>query len=146
MSFYITLPSNVTNNENDDNRVSHYNTYLQRPLLLYGPWEVAIVKIIYTNTLEQSANQNNEIFYFYTDFIEEQILGDTRAQLLDVIGNTGTENSMVTVQFTNPHYVTCSKSIIRSIWLGTRDSVGEYIKFRTNSRLIVKLHFRPKLV
>ena len=51
MSFYVTLPSNASMNVYKNNLISDFRTDLLVPLKLDGPWEVALTKIIYRNSL-----------------------------------------------------------------------------------------------
>ena len=49
-SFYITLPSNASNEIYSDNKISNYRVKLARPLSLRGAWEVALIEIQYPKT------------------------------------------------------------------------------------------------
>lgn len=86
----------------------------------------------------------NEAFFVYTDIIEEQIVGDTKAPLLDTVALKGDIDEAITVDFLNPHYVNLIKSDIPSIHITIKDSAGENIHFKNLAKVIVKLHFRPK--
>lgn len=165
MSFYLTLPSNVKEGELDmENKVSNYKTYLESPLNLYGTWEVAVVKLIYSNSFYALRHKiENGVYvedqdsiepyskpkalFIYTDFIEDQIVGNTASPLLEVVGtSTQAKDETITLNIVNPHYVKINRSNITNIRIMTRDNTGEFVQFLPNSLYILKLHFRPKMV
>lgn len=86
----------------------------------------------------------NEFFFFYTDIIEDQYVGDSKAKLLDTMSLRGEKGESVSVAIASPHYVDLTVTEVTSININIRDSMGEYIHFDNLSRVIVKLHFRPK--
>lgn len=86
----------------------------------------------------------NEAFFIYSDIIEEQFVGDTKAPLLDTVALKGNIDEAITIDFLNPHYVNLIKSDISSIQITIKDSAGENIHFKNLAKVIVKLHFRPK--
>ena len=50
-SFYLVLPSNSSRNFYPDNTMSHYTTRLSKTIELEGgPWECALVEILFTKT------------------------------------------------------------------------------------------------
>lgn len=87
---------------------------------------------------------SNEAFFIYTDIIEEQIVGDTKAPLLDTVSLKGLIDEAITIDIPNPNYVNVIKSDIASIHISIKDSEGENIHFTNLAKVIVKLHFRPK--
>ena len=81
----------------------------------------------------------------YCDIIEPQTVGDTIAPLLRTICKTGEFNRTTEKIFINPHYLAVNKSFINTINIDVRDPSGEQAKFQSNlSKILVKLHFRPK--
>jgi len=48
--FYMTLPSDV-NMETYSNTAANWTTKLKKPVQLTGQWEVAVVELIYPNSL-----------------------------------------------------------------------------------------------
>jgi hypothetical protein len=47
MSFYLTLPSNASQNDYPDNTKTHFKTKLKVPVYLEGTYEVALVELLY---------------------------------------------------------------------------------------------------
>ena len=82
--------------------------------------------------------------YIYADFIEDQFVGDTKAKLLETVSVRGKEDETVSVDIINPNYVDISKSMLTTINIMIKDSLGEFIHFSNLSRVVVKLHFKPK--
>ena len=85
-----------------------------------------------------------ESMFIYTDIIDDQIVGDTKAKLLDTLSIKGSRDEVVTIEVENPNYVNVGKSEINSINITLRDSTGSLIHFTKFAKFIVKLHFRPK--
>lgn len=89
--------------------------------------------------------QINEAFFIYTDIIEDQIVGDTKAKLLDTISIKGSaHNEAVSIDIQNPNYVNLSLKEFSNIYISIKDSFGDSIRFSNLSKVIIKLHFRPK--
>lgn len=106
--------------------------------------------VIYSNTqpLEiqklDKTIQKTDTLFIYTDFIEDQFVGDTKAKLLDTVSIQGEKDETITVSLTNPNYVDVSKSLMSTINIMIKDSLGDFIHFSNLSRVIIKLHFKPK--
>ena len=47
MSFYITLPSNASQSDYENNTKTHFKTKLKVPIYLDGIYEVALVELLY---------------------------------------------------------------------------------------------------
>lgn len=86
----------------------------------------------------------NENMFIYTDIIEDQYVGNTRAKLLETIAISGYPGQASTTVFNNPHYVDVCKNYIETIQISIKDSAGINIHFQKFAKLIIKLHFRPK--
>jgi len=95
-----------------------------------------VVKNIKVNT--------NESMFIYTDIIEDQYVGDTKAKLLDTLSIKGTRDEVVTIEVENPNYVNVNKSEINAINITLRDSTGTLLHFTKFAKFIIKLHFKPK--
>ena len=81
--------------------------------------------------------------YVYTNIIEPQLVGTTKAQLLAVIP-AGERNELSTRYATNPiQYVPLRYDQLEMIEINIRDSVGDPIPF-TSGHSVVKLHIRLK--
>lgn len=93
---------------------------------------------------DQDLLNRNEFFFFYTNFIEDQYVGDSKNKLLDTVALKGNKGEPVSISLNSPHYVGVSMTEIPSINIEIKDSTGENILFDRYSRVIVKLHFRPK--
>jgi hypothetical protein len=48
--------------------------------------------------------------FIYSDIIEDQIVGDTKAKLLDTLSLKGSRDEVVTIEVENPKYVNLGKS------------------------------------
>lgn len=62
MSFYVTLPSDSSMGLFTDNTVSEFTTQLQTPIVLNGPYEVALVEFTYDHCWDVDMG---ELVYFY---------------------------------------------------------------------------------
>ena len=83
MSFYVTLPSN-SSMKIFDNTISNFTTQLQIPIKLHGPYEVALVEIIYDHLWDVDVGK---LTYIHADKIEFQVPllhqdGETLEQLI----------------------------------------------------------------
>lgn len=87
---------------------------------------------------------HNEFFFFYTDIITDQYVGDIRSKLLETMAIEGVREKSVTIVNSNPNYVDVAYTEIPTINITIKNSLGENIRFNHFSRVIVKLHFRPK--
>jgi hypothetical protein len=94
----------------------------------------------------KSIIHKNESFYFYTDIIDYQFVGDTKAPLLTTASIIGEPGNAIQIFFENPQYVDVNKSELFTINIQIKNSQDEFIRFSNNSlsNVIVKLHFRPK--
>ena len=81
--------------------------------------------------------------FIYSDVIDTQIVGDSRTRLLRVINVSSKYKEVVSRVYDNPDYLPVSSREINSIKIILRDDTGQKIFF-TNSKVIVKLHFRKK--
>ena len=88
--------------------------------------------------------QKNDTIFIYTNIIEEQYIGDTKAQLLETVSIRGQKNETITVDIVNPNYVNLALSELSTINIVLKNSEGENIRFTSLSKVIVKLHFKPK--
>lgn len=87
---------------------------------------------------------NADSLWIYTDIIHDQFVGDVKVPLLDNIALAGIEkNQTKTVEIKNPIYVRLKKTMISTINIAIKDSLGEPIHFTNLAKVIVKLHFRP---
>lgn len=87
---------------------------------------------------------SNEYFFIYTDIIVDQYVGDSKSKLLDTLALEGKKGEAVTITPNNPHYVDVNMNEISTINITIRNSVGIKVHFDNFSRVVVKLHFRPK--
>ena len=98
----------------------------------------------FSNKFKDIKVNTNVSMFIYTDIIEDQIVGDTKAKLLDTLSIKGGRDEVVTIEVENPNYVNVNKSEINSINISLRDSTGDYIHFTKFATFILKLHFRHK--
>ena len=107
-------------------------------------------KVIYTKekplkiTAPSAKAQKTDSMFIYTDIIEDQYVGDTKAPLLDTVSISGGQDESITVNINNPNYVRVSKSEISTINIMLKNSFGEFIPFTNLAKVIVKLHFKPR--
>ena len=84
-----------------------------------------------------------EALYIYCDIIDYQFVGDTKSQLLRTVVVSNNYNSLVSVNYENPHYVSLNQNQINSINIDIRSDTGDHVHF-LEGKVIIKLHFRPK--
>ena len=114
------------------NGISTQNTLLNQTL------------ISFSSALQNMPIYRNESFYIYCDIVEDQFVGDSKVNLLDTYAIQGRSGETLTIRFPNPHYVNVGKSIINTINISIKNSIGNLIQFADLTETIVKLHFRPK--
>lgn len=88
--------------------------------------------------------QKSDTIFVYSNIIQEQFVGDTKAQLLETVSIHGRRNETLTVDIQNPNYVNLAVSELSTINIILKNSEGENIHFTNLSKVIVKLHFKPK--
>ncbi len=81
--------------------------------------------------------------FVYTDIIEYNIVGDTRAPLLRNVSVEGEYGDIITKTYDSPHYVPLKQKFLNTVNINIRDDVGHYIPF-IGGKVIVKLHFRKR--
>lgn len=86
MSFYVTLPSNVKDDEFKNNRTTNFTTRLKAPKHFSSLYEVALVEIIYNQTWKVDLGK---IIIHHRDTMKEYTLaaidGETYPSLIDRI-------------------------------------------------------------
>lgn len=115
----------------------------------------------YTPTIEPYASESNTTFtnslhficipaklmlhpgmaYVYSDIVEQQYVGNTKASLCRVVHFPAGEK---VISFPNVHYLTMSKSHLNSIRIYIRDVRGHPYPF-TSGTAVCKVHIRRKL-
>lgn len=87
----------------------------------------------------------NENLFLYTNIIEEVHVGSEMLKLLKVIPVTKEFDEVCSEIFYFPHYVNLDTRFVDRVRLYLCDSEGNKIRFTDeHSRVIYKLHFRPK--
>jgi hypothetical protein len=93
MSFYVTLPSNVNDDEFKNNRTTNFTTRLKSPKHFNTLYEVALVEIIYNQTWKVDLGQ---IIIHHRETQKEYNLtaidGETYPSLIDRINNILRDN------------------------------------------------------
>lgn len=81
--------------------------------------------------------------FVYTDFVQDQRVGDQMAPILRMTDYSGNQNELVIKTFDNPHYIKLSKDYIDNIRIYMKSEIGEELPltFGTTS---CTLHFREK--
>ena len=101
--------------------------------------------------LEEKFNLTSPIyllgtFYVYTDIIDNQFVGNTKAPLLKtIVINYNNSQSISWSHYDNPQYLEVNKTEINSILIDIRDEFGDKILFDAGT-FTIKLHFRTKNV
>lgn len=81
--------------------------------------------------------------FVYTNIIEYNTVGDTRAPLLRTVNIEGEYGDTVTKTYVSPHYVPLKQKLVSTIEIDIRDDTGQHIPF-IGGKVIVKLHFRKQ--
>ena len=87
-------------------------------------------------------NSINNLF-IYTDILEHEIVGDTRAPLLRVVNVENRNGDQLSLHYDTPHYKRVQTKVFDTIEIDIRDGTGELIPF-TRGTLILTLHFKRK--
>ena len=84
------------------------------------------------------------ILYICADCIEQQLVGDVQAQLLqNVCINNADSNNMQTSSFESPHYISVTKRDFDTIKIDIRGETGRKLPFQFGY-VVVKLNFKLK--
>jgi hypothetical protein len=79
--------------------------------------------------------------FVYTDLIQPQFVGDTKAPLLRIVAMSDTNHGKVqSTAFQNVHYLPLAKYAFDTIEILLKDHAGENLPFATGT-LTVTLHF-----
>lgn len=81
--------------------------------------------------------------YVYCDLVENQVIGNIRAQLLQIVPIEGKNGDMITKTFYSPHYVPVLKKSFDSIEISIKDDTNKNVGFEYG-KCVIKLHFRKK--
>ena len=81
--------------------------------------------------------------YIYSDIVESQYVGDTKAPLLRIVPMKITDEPYHGVDFSNVHYINLLRKSFNSVQITIKSSTGEPFPF-ISGRSMVKLHFRKK--
>ena len=81
--------------------------------------------------------------YVYSDIVEHQIVGDTRAPLLRTVAVQNRYGKDISINYERPHYIPVKQKLFQEIEIDIRDSAGRKIPFQ-RGRVVVKLHFRKR--
>ena len=89
-----------------------------------------------------NVNLGFDILYIYTDCVEQQLVGDVQAQLLqNLCVNNFDSIPIQTTSFESPHYIPLARKDFDTIEINIRDETGRKVPFQFG-RVVVKLHFR----
>jgi len=86
------------------------------------------------------------ILYIYTDIIEFQYVGDTKAQLIATIPVNLKQNEKIcSFTFVNPLFYDVNTNKIESIHITIKDDQNQFIKFKDGeNKVLIKLEFKQK--
>lgn len=79
--------------------------------------------------------------FVYCDIIENQIVGNVRAPLLQIVPIKGIHNEVTTHSFLTPHYVPVLKKTFDTIQISIKNDENSFVLFEYG-KTIVKLHFK----
>jgi hypothetical protein len=81
--------------------------------------------------------------FVYSDILEPQIVGDTIAPLLRIVGieDVSLYGKIIVKTYDNPHYVPILKRRFETVEIEIRDSEGKPAPFEYGP-VVLKLHFR----
>lgn len=80
-------------------------------------------------------------FFVYCDLIQNQIVGNIRAPLLQIVPIKGSHNELVMHSFTTPHYVPVLKKSFDTVEISIKNDLNTLVPFDFG-KTIVKLHFK----
>lgn len=83
-----------------------------------------------------------DALYVYSDIVDPQIVGDTKAPLLGVAPVSYEADQMKYWQFNPPYYIPLAKTSFDTIEILICNDKGEKIEFASSSKVICRLHFR----
>lgn len=83
--------------------------------------------------------------YVYCDLVEQQVVGNTLAQLLRTVSVDGDFNSITTTIYNPPHYVPLLRKEFDQIEINIKDDSDRPIRFEFG-KIIMKLHLRRKKI
>ena len=114
------------------------------PMLLFGSDTWHSMKTSGVGARRALLNDIHSI-YVYSDVIDYQIVGNTRATLMGVIPVTGKHRQQQAWQFNPLQYISVSKKSVSSIQLQLCTPQGDPIPFMSGDTLC-RLHFRRKIL
>ena len=79
--------------------------------------------------------------YVYSNIVESQIVGDTRAQLLRMVSAQGKDGAIITRTFSNPHYLPLALNEFETVEIVIRDDSGRKVSFE-RGRVVITLDFK----
>lgn len=98
----------------------------------------------YTSTERSRFMQDFTAIFCYSDIVEMQNVGDTRARLLRIVPVTGTVGQVVYHTFDTPTYLKISRTVFQSIEIELRDDTGDYVQFEYG-KVIATMHLRKSI-
>lgn len=116
------------------------NGRIARMLGFEGDYKVIRGQVI--PPLTYNLNPINNLF-IYSDILEHEIVGDSRAPLLRVVNVEHRNGEQVSIHYDTPHYKRIQTKVFDTVEIDIRDGTGESIPF-TRGTLILTLHFRRK--
>jgi hypothetical protein len=88
--------------------------------------------------------QDFSAMYCYSDIVDYQYVGDTRAQLLRIVPVSGRSGQVVYHHFDSPIYVKVIRSTFQSIEIEIRQDTGALVQF-SYGKVVLVLHFRKAI-
>lgn len=92
---------------------------------------------------DPSVVANSATLFVYSDIVEHQFVGDTKAPLLRTSPLCDKSRDVKALTFQRPFYLTVKKNYINSIRIELRNDAGELVHFQTGKSILV-LHFRKR--
>lgn len=134
MSLYMIANSNYSDNYFPTNTESDFRVHLNNPLILNGPWKVALVECEMNSSLS-----NQESVFLYSNICDDSIVNGYKKPLLRRILNNGPGNWCNI--FETPHYMTVKVQEITDIHFYITDAKDQIVSF-IDQPLTLTLHFK----
>jgi len=112
-------------------------------LLLGFEYKKTVIDKDMTAPLVCDLNAGFQSLFIYLDIIDAQIVGDTKAPLLQAVPAKGKDGEIITLDYNSPQYVPLAKKEFETIEVLITDDKGEKVLFQ-RGRVLLTLTFRPQ--
>lgn len=88
-------------------------------------------------------NAGFQSLFIYLDIIDAQIVGDTKAPLLQAVPAKGKDGEVITLDYDSPQFIPLARKEFETIEILITDDKGEKVLFQ-RGRVLITLTFRPR--